>query len=93
MDERARGATDGFVSVGVDHDTPVFAVNSIEAWWKQVGAKRYPEAREISAEIWSPAHCRGRVSQDTSSRSEASHAIGRGPFRATHPFAVRTKVT
>ena len=26
---------------------PVFAVTSIEAWWKQVGAKRYPDAREI----------------------------------------------
>ncbi len=41
------GANDGFVSVGVDHDTPVFAVTSIEAWWKQVGSKRYPDTREI----------------------------------------------
>lgn len=41
------GANDGFVSVGIDHDTPVFAVTSIEAWWKQVGSKRYPGAREI----------------------------------------------
>ncbi len=40
-------ANDGFVSVGVDHDTPVFAVTSIEAWWRQVGTKRYPGAREI----------------------------------------------
>ncbi len=40
-------ANDGFVSVGTDHDTPVFAVTSIEAWWKQVGSKRYPDAREI----------------------------------------------
>ncbi len=40
-------ANDGFVSVGVDHDTPVFAVTSIEAWWKQVGSKRYPEASAI----------------------------------------------
>jgi hypothetical protein len=40
-------ANDGFVSVGVDHDTPVFAVTSIEAWWNRVGAKRYPEAHEI----------------------------------------------
>jgi hypothetical protein len=37
----------GFVSVGVDHDTPVFAVTSIEAWWKQVGQERYPKAREL----------------------------------------------
>lgn len=40
-------ANDGFVSIGVDHDTPVFAVTSIEAWWKQVGESRYPNAREI----------------------------------------------
>jgi len=40
-------ANDGFVSVGVDHDTPVFAVTSIGAWWAQVGSKRNPKAREI----------------------------------------------
>jgi hypothetical protein len=40
-------ANDGFVSVGVDHDTPLFAATSIEAWWKQVGKKRYPDAREL----------------------------------------------
>ena len=40
-------ANDGFVSVGVDHDTPVFAATTIEAWWQQVGAKRYATAREI----------------------------------------------
>lgn len=41
------GANDGFVSVGTDHDTPVFAVTSIEAWWENVGSKRYAEAREV----------------------------------------------
>jgi len=40
-------ANAGFVSVGVDHDTPVFAVTSIEAWWQQVGKKRYPKASEL----------------------------------------------
>jgi hypothetical protein len=40
-------ANDGFVSVGVDHDTPVFAVKSIEAWWKHVGEPRYRNTREI----------------------------------------------
>lgn len=40
-------SNDGFVSVGIDHDTPVFAVKSIEAWWKQVGQQRYPRAREL----------------------------------------------
>jgi transposase len=36
-----------FVSVGTDHDTPVFAVKSIETWWNRMGSKRYPGAREI----------------------------------------------
>ncbi len=37
----------GFVNVGTDHDTPVFAVASIEAWWNLVGKKRYPNAEEL----------------------------------------------
>ena len=41
------GANDGFVSVGTDHDTPVFAATSVEAWWKKVGSKRYPDARDL----------------------------------------------
>ena len=40
-------ANEGFVSVGVDHDTPVFAATSIEAWWKQVGSARYQGKREL----------------------------------------------
>jgi hypothetical protein len=40
-------ANDGFVSVGTDHDTPVFAVTSVEAWWKKMGSPRYPGAREL----------------------------------------------
>jgi hypothetical protein len=40
-------ANDGFVNVGTDHDTPVFAVASIETWWNRVGAKRYPDARDL----------------------------------------------
>ena len=28
-------------------DTPKFAVTTIEAWWTQVGALRYPKAREL----------------------------------------------
>lgn len=36
-----------FVAVGTDHDTPVFAVTSIETWWARMGAQRYPGAREL----------------------------------------------
>jgi transposase len=37
----------GFVNVGMDHDTPVFAVTSIETWWKRMGRQRYPHATEL----------------------------------------------
>ena len=37
----------GFVNVGTDHNTPTFAVHSIEKWWGQMGQQRYPEAREL----------------------------------------------
>jgi hypothetical protein len=40
-------ANDGFVNVGTDHDTPVFAVTSIETWWMRVGSKRYPDAQDL----------------------------------------------
>ena len=32
----------GWVSVGVDHDTAAFAVNSIRQWWLNLGRARYP---------------------------------------------------
>ena len=41
------GADDGFVSVGVDHDTAAFAVNAIRAWWTGVGKDRYPKATRV----------------------------------------------
>lgn len=36
-----------WVSVGVDHDTSVFAVATIEAWWRQMGKEKYPNARRL----------------------------------------------
>lgn len=37
----------GFVNVGVDHDTAVFAGESVRRWWNNVGKTLYPEANEI----------------------------------------------
>lgn len=36
-----------WVSVGVDHDTSVFAVATIESWWQRMGRKKYPNARRL----------------------------------------------
>jgi len=40
-------ANSGWVSVGVDHDTAAFAVNSIRQWWQAVGRTRYPDATRL----------------------------------------------
>ncbi|MDQ3623092.1 MAG: ISAzo13 family transposase, partial [Verrucomicrobiota bacterium] len=37
----------GGVSVGVDHDTAAFAVESIRRWWKAMGAPLYPKAQHL----------------------------------------------
>ncbi|PIW08302.1 ISAzo13 family transposase [Candidatus Collierbacteria bacterium CG17_big_fil_post_rev_8_21_14_2_50_45_7] len=37
----------GFVNVGVDHDTAVFAGESVRRWWDKIGKTIYPDAREI----------------------------------------------
>jgi hypothetical protein len=37
----------GWVSVGIDHDTAAFAVNTIRRWWKRMGRRRFPNAREL----------------------------------------------
>jgi Rhodopirellula transposase DDE domain len=36
-----------WVSVGVDHDTSVFAVGTLEKWWQQMGQDKYPTAHRI----------------------------------------------
>ena len=38
---------EGWVSVGIDHDTAQFAAQAIHRWWKRMGAKRYPDAKEL----------------------------------------------
>jgi Rhodopirellula transposase DDE domain len=37
----------GWVSVGTDHDTAAFAVESIRRWWKAAGRDDYPQARRL----------------------------------------------
>ena len=39
---------EGYVNVGIDHETAQFAVNSIRAWWEHLGAERYPDAPRLT---------------------------------------------
>lgn len=38
---------EGWVSVGIDHDTATFAVNSIRRWWKVMGRPTYGRATSL----------------------------------------------
>jgi hypothetical protein len=38
---------EGWVSVGIDHDTARFAAASIRRWWFRMGRRRYPKARQL----------------------------------------------
>jgi len=37
----------GWVSVGVDHDTAAFAVNTIRRWWSTMGRSRYRKPKRL----------------------------------------------
>jgi hypothetical protein len=41
------GANSGWVSVGCDHDTAAFAVQTLRRWWQQVGSHAYPQADRL----------------------------------------------
>lgn len=40
---------EGWISVGIDHDTASFAVESIRQWWKTMGREKYPKAKSLLA--------------------------------------------
>src|SRR5271157_2673244 len=41
------GANIGWVSVGSDHDTAAFAVNTIATWWREAGNTLHPNATRL----------------------------------------------
>ena len=40
-------SNEGWVNVGIDHDTSQFAAHSILLWWKEMGQHRFPRARRL----------------------------------------------
>jgi Rhodopirellula transposase DDE domain len=40
-------SNEGWVSVGIDHDTAQFAVASIRRWWTEMGSQRFPRANKL----------------------------------------------
>ena len=41
------GRNEGWVNVGIDHDTSEFAVESIRRWWRRMGQRAYPDASRL----------------------------------------------
>ena len=41
------GRNEGYVNVGINHDTGEFAVASIRRWWEHLGTQRYPKSKKI----------------------------------------------
>jgi hypothetical protein len=41
------GRNEGWVSVGIDHDTSALAVATIRSWWRVMGKRAYPNADEL----------------------------------------------
>jgi hypothetical protein len=41
------GRNEGWVSVGISHDTAEFAVESIHRWWQQMGQAAYPATADL----------------------------------------------
>jgi hypothetical protein len=37
----------GWVSVGIDHDTAAFALETVRRWWRHMGSQVYPQAKRL----------------------------------------------
>ena len=40
-------SNEGWVSVGIDHDTAQFATASVRRWWQEMGVGRFPQATKL----------------------------------------------
>ena len=40
-------ANEGWVSVGIDHDTAQFATETLRRWWEEMGRERYGQAKRL----------------------------------------------
>lgn len=40
-------ANQGYVNLGIDHETPKFSAESIRRWYNKIGSAAYPQARKI----------------------------------------------
>jgi hypothetical protein len=63
-------SNEGWVSVGIDHDTARFATASVRRWWQEMGCRRFPGATKLLI-----------TADGGSAATAAATGSGRSPFR------------
>ena len=73
----------GFVNLGISHDTPEFAGESVAQWWRCVGKNTFPEAKRLyitcdsggsnGCRIWLWKHYVQQLANETQMEIHVSH--------------------
>lgn len=73
----------GFINLGISHDTPEFAGESVRAWWNAIGKNMFPGAKRIyvtcdnggsnGSRIWLFKHFLQEISNETGLEIHVSH--------------------
>lgn len=73
----------GFVNLGISHDTPEFAGESVAQWWRCVGKSTFPDAKRLyitcdsggsnGCRIWLWKHYVQQLSNETQMEIHVSH--------------------
>ena len=73
----------GFINLGISHDTPEFAGESVRAWWNAIGSNTFPDAKRIyvtcdnggsnGSRIWLFKHYLQDISNETGLEIHVSH--------------------
>ena len=73
----------GFINLGISHDTPEFAGESVRAWWNAIGKNTFPGAKRIyvtcdnggsnGSRIWLFKHYLQEISNETGLEIHVSH--------------------
>lgn len=69
-------ANQGWVSVGIDHDTANFATDTLRCWWQEMGLQVYPHAEELLVTADSGGSNSSRSRLWKVSLQELANAIG-----------------
>ena len=77
---------EGWVSVGIDHDTATFAVQSIRRWWRHMGRPVYRQARSLVITADAGGSNGARLASGNGNCSSSPRARGSpSPCVTSHP--------